>query len=144
MPYLDVFGFTPKTAWPASCWTGALVAASSLQPVCIQLQAGWKTVDTGPNKTKKNMAWWPPQLNSDASTGMRREDKLLWYLTATQCLWLVLCNDWSRWFATSNPPPICSPSFSFMAQVAKMWITKLGCEKHFCSNIVSIASLEML
>ncbi len=77
MPYLDVFGFILKTAWTASSWTGALVAAGSLQPVYIQLQEWWKTVDTGPNKLKKNMEQWPPKLNSNASTGMRREDKLL-------------------------------------------------------------------
>jgi hypothetical protein len=29
------------------------------------------------------------------------------------------------------PPPICCPSFSFIAGVAKEYITKLGCEKYF-------------
>jgi hypothetical protein len=33
MPYLDVFGFIPKTAWTASFWAGALVTAGSLKPV---------------------------------------------------------------------------------------------------------------
>jgi hypothetical protein len=40
-------------------------------------------------------------------------------------------NDWSRWFAISSPHPLAVPSFSFMAGVAKEYITKLGCEKYF-------------
>jgi len=52
-------------------------------------------------------------------------------LTATQCFWLAHHNDWLRWFAISTPPPIWCPSFGFMGGVAKEYITKLGCEKHF-------------
>jgi hypothetical protein len=45
-----------------------------------------------------------------------------------------IINDWSRWFAISSSPPICYPSFSVMAGVAKKYITKLGCEKYFCGT----------
>jgi len=34
-------------------------------------------------------------------------------LTAASCFWLANHNDRFRWFAISNLPPICSPSFSF-------------------------------
>jgi hypothetical protein len=98
------------------------------------VQARWRRIWRGDHHSSTLM----PQVEWEGKTNCYGD------LTAAQCLWLALCNDWSRWFATSSPPPICGPSFSFMAQVAKMWITKLGCEKHFCSNIVSIASLEML
>jgi hypothetical protein len=52
-------------------------------------------------------------------------------LTAAQCFWLAHHNDWSRWFVINSAPPICCPSFSFVAGVAKEYITKLGCEKYF-------------
>ncbi len=53
-------------------------------------------------------------------------------LTIALYLWLVDHNDWSMWFAISNFPPICSPSFDFMGRVEKIQIIKLGWEKHFC------------
>jgi hypothetical protein len=46
--------------------------------------------------------------------------------------WLPHHNDWSRWFASSSPPPLCCPSFSFMGGVAKKEITEWGCAKYFC------------
>jgi len=52
-------------------------------------------------------------------------------------------NDWSRWFVVSSPPPICCPSFSFLREVAKEYITKLGCEKYF-RRVTYSAPLEML
>ncbi len=51
-------------------------------------------------------------------------------LTAAQCFSLAHHNNRSRWFAISNPPRICCPTFSFMSGVAKEYITKLGCEKY--------------
>jgi hypothetical protein len=54
-------------------------------------------------------------------------------LTAAQCFSLAHHNDWSTWFAISSSPPICCPSFSFIAGVAQEYITKLGCEKYFRS-----------
>jgi hypothetical protein len=41
------------------------------------------------------------------------------YLTAAQYFWLVDHNDWSRWFAISSAPCICSSSFSVIGGVAK-------------------------
>jgi hypothetical protein len=32
--------------------------------------------------------------------------------------------DWSRWFAISSLPPICSPNFSFMGEVGKQLVTQ--------------------
>jgi hypothetical protein len=40
-------------------------------------------------------------------------------LTIVQCFWLVHHNDWSRWLAISSFPRICSPSFGFVAGVAR-------------------------
>ncbi len=52
-------------------------------------------------------------------------------LAAAQCFRFAHHNNWSRWFAISSLPPIRCPSFSFIAGVAKEYITKLGCEKYF-------------
>jgi hypothetical protein len=38
-------------------------------------------------------------------------------LTAVPYFWLANHNDWSRWFAISSLPPICSPSLSCMGGV---------------------------
>jgi len=59
------------------------------------------------------------------------KDCNIYDLTAAQCFSLAHHNDSSRWFATSSPPPICCPPFSFIGGVAKEYITKLGCEKYF-------------
>jgi hypothetical protein len=110
------------------------------------VQTRWRKIWRTQVQTRRRRIWSGDHHNSTPMPQLEWEGKANCYsdLTAAQCLWLAICNDWFRWFATSSPLPICGPSFSFMAQVAKMWITKLGCEKHFCSNIVSIASLEML
>ncbi len=63
-------------------------------------------------------------------------------LTAARCFWLAHHNDCSRWFAIS-PPPVCCPHFSFMGDVAKQYITKLGCEIYF-RRVTYWALLEML
>jgi hypothetical protein len=52
-------------------------------------------------------------------------------LTASQCFWLAHCNDWSKWFAISSPPPNCCHSFSFVGGVAKEYITKTWMWKIF-------------
>jgi hypothetical protein len=40
-------------------------------------------------------------------------------LTATPCFRLADHDDWSKWFAITSPPPVCSVSFSYMCGVAK-------------------------
>jgi len=52
-------------------------------------------------------------------------------VTSTPCFWLANHNYWSRWFAISSLPPICSPSFSFMGEVGNKYITKLRSENLF-------------
>jgi hypothetical protein len=44
---------------------------------------------------------------------------LTWWRQLPQCFWLTNQNDWSKWFAISSLPPICSPSFSLMGEVWK-------------------------
>ncbi len=56
-------------------------------------------------------------------------------IITTQYFLLAHHNDWSKWFAINSPPPICSPSSSFMGGVIKEYITKLRCEKYFCRVI---------
>jgi hypothetical protein len=65
-------------------------------------------------------------------------------LTATQCFWLAHHNDWLRWFAISSPPPICCLSFGFMGGVAKEYISKLGCEKHFRKGCIPSIAGDVL
>jgi hypothetical protein len=53
--------------------------------------------------------------------------KLCTWQRRVQIIWPECCSlfligqpqYWSRWFAISSPPPICSPSFSFMGGVVK-------------------------
>jgi hypothetical protein len=52
-------------------------------------------------------------------------------------------NDWSKWFAISNPLPIYRPSFNFMGGVAKIYIIELRCEKTFLQGHILSTLLEM-
>jgi hypothetical protein len=65
-------------------------------------------------------------------------------LTDAQCFWLAHHNNWSKWFAISSPSPISYPSFSFLGGTAKKYITKLGCEKHFCKVTYWAPPLEII
>ncbi len=41
------------------------------------------------------------------------------------------------------PPPVCSPHLSFMGEVAKEYITKLGCQKYFLHGHI-VRALEWI
>jgi hypothetical protein len=64
-------------------------------------------------------------------------------MTAAQYFWLVDHNDWSRWFAISSPPRICSSSFCFIGGIVKRKRANL---RHLIllSRVTYWAPLEML
>ncbi len=133
------FSITPGPV-PVSVYTQPFFRASPavLNILIPQRKIGWRKEKTFPFGSGK---WsWLSIIEHFAVVGERfswRECNK-YDLTAAQYFWLANHNDWSRWFAISTPQPICCPSFSF---TIKKVITKLGCEKHFCSVIYY---LEML
>ncbi len=64
-------------------------------------------------------------------------------MTAAQYFWLVDHNDWSRWFAISTSPRICSSSLCFIGGIAKRKTANL---RHLIllSRVTYWAPLEML
>jgi hypothetical protein len=90
-----------------------------------------------------NCALLPWLVNGIAGLFICRKKCNKDHLTAAQCFWLAHHNDWSRWFSISSPPLICCPSFGFIGEVAKEYITKLGCEKYFL-RVTCWALLELL
>jgi len=96
-------------------------------------------VETGIRASPVVLSMWSytTQLNEEKFKYASLAQCLLWLVkgTATVCtskkecnkydltgahgFWLAHHNDWSRWFATSSPPPISCPSLSFMCGVAK-------------------------
>jgi hypothetical protein len=84
---------------------------------------------------------WLVKGATQLCTSQKECNKL--HLTAAQYFWLIDLSDWSRWFAISSPPCICSSSFSFIGEVAKKQIAKL---RHLIilSRVTYWAALEML
>ncbi len=70
-----------------------------------------------------------------------REECNEYDLTAAPCFWLANHNDWSRWFAISSFPSICSLGVSFISGFAKKrvnnytWMWRIILQGHILSTV---------
>jgi hypothetical protein len=64
-------------------------------------------------------------------------------MTVAPCFWLANYNDWSRCFAISSLPPICTPSFSLWVRLENKNKKTSIWKEYFC-GVTSWAPLEML